>query len=714
MTRMGGKREKDQTLYAYCDGDVDTLGRALGNRDGYAYFKTGNPDLTIDDATRQETGIAFVNGGTVVELPAISSTTTSPPGPRIEEQITHLETLMGESPHRKNLKGFPVNPNQIYPLKILAPYKLAGSWHWNVLEITIEEPGGVANCKRYDTDGYSSAVEPSVFNNISQSLSKNRDNGAPFCSQIINSQDQIGEYPHSLQKGVNCGLVSAIILNDLRQGHDTHLGYDNGQIPANISDQDLRNLAIQSVNDHETNATTKQNFCKEIDRSNFVNNQRSLERFNPDVATRQIIKSEISTIPLNEDQIRILKECQDFLKNSNESLAITALKDNQTSLPLELIRAIFSNPDDNSSRRVKEHALDALKESLLSKDVDPEKDPPSPLKTNDNISLAISTLKNYLAFCNDSDLSDKKELNSLIDALTQSLDSTSIDAFKFLAEEAISKHLESLDEARKLDSDQSILDQPSTDSPTDNTDTPTEQPVDNTDTPTEQPTNNTETPSEEPKTLPPKLTPVEKDIIKNFPSSEPDPGILELSQKVFDSASPLNPSNKEKTSKQKSYCGIGASVTGSHNTKQGRYDFTVTNIVSGGIAEQMGLKAGHIISVASGANSPDSFKKAIDTVRRLALLRLKNPGLSAQELSILKDTVFFSDPNNNTIFKDPINDPSIKSKTLIHEGRSYDNPKDFINAVKEKPPAMSPPSTSPKKVTAEQALPITTEQALNG
>ena len=121
-------------------------------------------------------------------------------GARIKEQFEILRQIeVAETRYTK------------YPIKILAPYKLSGSWHWNVLEIEITENKNV-QCRRYNTDGYSYPVEPDVFLDIQGAM---QDLGL---SNVRNIEGQTQHFTKPLQRGVNCGLASAIIFHSLRMG----------------------------------------------------------------------------------------------------------------------------------------------------------------------------------------------------------------------------------------------------------------------------------------------------------------------------------------------------------------------------------------------------------------------------------------------------------------------------------------------------------------
>ncbi len=297
------------TGYAYHDNDINLLGKALRRRDGIVQYEVGTLEVR-DGGARDfiETEISTIDGRTIVELPAISAARASPPELMIRLQLENLRLLMAEPPDLKVRKGFPQTEAEIYPITILAPYKLsAGGWHWNILEIVINAPGGVATCKRYNTNGNSYPVEDDVFNNIRTALATGADGQAPFCADLTNQTEATQEYPRAIQRSINCGLASAIIMHDLRhKGNGEVKNYDGTN--GTMSDIALRQYAYEVVRDHGSEID-RAHFCQEINEAAFVRDQRRLPAETRDKKAREEIKQAIES-RANAEQKALLKTCK--------------------------------------------------------------------------------------------------------------------------------------------------------------------------------------------------------------------------------------------------------------------------------------------------------------------------------------------------------------------------------------------------------------------
>ena len=109
---------------------------------------------------------------------------------------------------------------------LIVPWCMQSIWHWNVLEIYIENLNTI-RCRRFDTDGYVYPVDDDTLKIVRDTfvktvkqqgcqnlqLSVDTDN---LSVNTINARQQV--YAFSGQQGVNCGLVSALIAEDLRAG----------------------------------------------------------------------------------------------------------------------------------------------------------------------------------------------------------------------------------------------------------------------------------------------------------------------------------------------------------------------------------------------------------------------------------------------------------------------------------------------------------------
>ena len=252
---MSSNTLQNKTLdinHPYSDDDIATLSRALKQRDNLPFYQCPNfsEDPTGSEREQVTTGIFSHNNQTFIELPAISDPGLSPIGDRLREQLEFLTYL--SSPAVEN----PITVK--YPIRILAPYKLEYSWHWNILQITIDEHKKVS-CKSFNTDGKSYPVGPQVFDDITDFFGNFT---APDdTSYQPNPTNQIGvkiEYDNHIQAGVNCGLGSAIILHDLITGKKAGNDYDT---LSQKSDLELRQIAFDIV--EEYNSESLVNFGKE-------------------------------------------------------------------------------------------------------------------------------------------------------------------------------------------------------------------------------------------------------------------------------------------------------------------------------------------------------------------------------------------------------------------------------------------------------------------
>ena len=109
---------------------------------------------------------------------------------------------------------------------LIVPWCMQSIWHWNVLEIYIENLNSI-RCRRFDTDGYVYPVDDDtlkIVQGVFVEIAKKQvcqNQGFPadagnFSVNTINQRQQV--YAFKGQQGVNCGLVSTLIAEDLRSG----------------------------------------------------------------------------------------------------------------------------------------------------------------------------------------------------------------------------------------------------------------------------------------------------------------------------------------------------------------------------------------------------------------------------------------------------------------------------------------------------------------
>lgn len=735
ITNKNGLRES----YAYHDRDIDILSRCLLNRDmatgkiNATRFNTGNPNIAIQDPTRIFTNISRVKNQTIIELPAISAADTSPPGPRIVEQLKNLQTLRDENRVTKAAKKFPTD-DQLYPIKILAPYKLQNSWHWNTLEIIINQDGS-AHCKRYNTDGKSYPVQIEIFNNIYSALTSEFAQGKPpICTSLTNQTGEQTEYSFNMQSRVNCGLASSLIMHDLRRGVK-----DYDETNGSLSDAKLRERAYQIVQNYGQESDHN-NFCKEINEDNFVTNQKALEANNPDVAIKEEIRDKLNQIILSKEQIEIIKECQQ--KNDN-SIALEILRKPENQLHLTQILPILfdgvdttTNPEDY---KIKDQALNALREieleekqiadtlltcnnlsneqiNILEKfkhliNCDKEQEAVKYLKDNKNLLGAVicsqllegeninpkaidavqsidftSQINEYFENATDSLHAflkehngkeiDEKEMAQFIDALSQSVSQTDPEIQKLFT--SIAKNI--VEEYKEK--------QPATPPP------PT-------------------------KTLAiHELTKTEDKIINEYvtsgkPTQDTKTFAQDL-QKFQDEESNLDQFLRPRT-----YSGIGASTHHEYNKEKKQFEFTIKELFAGGLAESWGLKKGFKIVYKSDEKSTDSLMTAVASIRQLATLTFEGPKTSQEEILISnleKNLSIVDKDDKQTNLADVILNTTPKTKNiLIHEKKTFNNPKNFIQQIQETQkrivensqpnPSPPPPKTRPKSPGATKTSP---------
>lgn len=636
--------------YAYFDRDIDTLSKSLATRDEMKFYITGNPNTLIEDSTRQETGISTINGQTVIELPAISSADTSPPSTRIKEQLDHLQTLIDEREACSN--GFPENP---HPIKILAPYKLGTSFHWNVLEIIIKTPTDLATCKSYDTDGSSHSIENAIFQNIQEGLQGH-------CSSAENQQESKKEYEKGFQYGNNCGLVSALVMHDLKRGSDRNYdGRINGEgFPES---EGLRQYAYSLVQDHGEDAQ-RNSFCKPLSERGFTNNQLALENENPDTKVRNDIRSQLTNLKLSVNQIKILEQCKARGDNTAEKLKLLRSQDNATELS-SILPILFTQ--EQGDYRIKEHALDAIDFALedlsKSKTLIPD--------TDSNLESAISSLLLYVSDHGNKPL-DSKESTDYFSMLGATLHAKDIQEFNEFSQTIKVSHQEKVERNEKASKPPAV--------------------------------DKKEKPLGE-------FSELETIILENANNSSPDLAALKRMIKSHD-ANQLSSIDKAKPLTReflepRTYGGIGAEIGISYNETNKRFEFLVKEVFNHGLAAELGLEIGNKITYKSEENSNETLAEALLAIRQIAL---KEPG-KANELGSNIGLITPFDPmgreNSHDFVKFARDSSSARNSPLIHDKKVCSRPADLIAAIKRtteiEPLFSRKPSPSPKRPSSPTA-----------
>ena len=627
--------------FAYFDSDIDTLSKSLATRDGITFYITGDPNPLTEDSTRQETGISTVNGKTIIELPAISSAETSPPALRIKEQLEHLKKLTAESEEYKTSKSFTAS----YPLKILAPYKLGGSFHWNVLEIIINEENGYATCKRYDTNGSSYSVEDDIFNNIKEGLQGH-------FSSIDNQLGSKKEYEKGFQWGNNCGLVSALVMHDLRKGdirsYDGRIN-DEG-FPGSLG---LRQHAYGVVQTHGSNAQ-KNNFCKPLNEINFINNQLELENANPDTKKRNDIKDKLIKSTLTENQIAILNQCRAKGDNNAEKLKLLRLPSN-TSILGNILPILFTKASLDlkvpENYIIQEHALDAIDLALI----DLSKAKSAIPEINSALESAISSLLLYVSDHGNEPL-HLKESADYFNILQQDLGSKEVAEFQEFSRAIKISHQQKVEDAKK------VLKKPIT--------------------------------SSAPKIQNP-LSPLETKILKRaYQKGAVNPTLKDLipiikqdqnsAIKDIAKSGGATPPNSEFL-KPRTYGGIGAEIDISYNKTQKRFEFKVTQVLAGSLAQELGLKVDDKITYKSEENNNTTLQSAILAIRQIALKEDGTSNDSGSNIDLIKG----SEPGNlqgeSNAFVEFArgSSPVPTEKILIHEKTVCRDAQSLIEAIEK-------------------------------
>jgi len=263
---------KINTAFAYSDREINAVDEARNVRDGFQSFEIKGTRIATDGTEvsySEPTGI-LINaenqyvvddeGNVIVTLPACAVDQGSHIKPRLEEQLKHLAKL-----------------EEIFPVKILFPYKLSG-FHWNVGEILIsknEESGKEESGKfeisgtAYDSYGsgeLSCQLEEEIQHEIRECF---LENGYPEADFFLNKKT---EGLKAVQTGVACGLYAAIAMHNLKKHAGVEHVWDGifstAEATERLSDMELRQLDYLLI--QEYNPVSLETFCRPLDEKSFV------------------------------------------------------------------------------------------------------------------------------------------------------------------------------------------------------------------------------------------------------------------------------------------------------------------------------------------------------------------------------------------------------------------------------------------------------------
>lgn len=266
-------KKRNDTTFAWTDQELGLCNEAFNKVNGYQYWKIKEyRDRSGALLKNVPTGILLKKDGSplldkddnlIVELPSFSYLDgESALKESIDVQTIFLESYFKDTKSKKNVK-------------FLAPYKLDG-WHWNVLELLKSADGNLVSCKKYDTDSHVDPVEDDVFRLIKNEI----------FPAAQNQQKRQKYYSNSGQIGVNCGLVAAVMMHDLKNGSQKF--YDE-IITNNITDQELRNKVSEIV-ENNLAEKFKPYFCRNANNNPIISKQLHHDNENP---LLEIARSEI-------------------------------------------------------------------------------------------------------------------------------------------------------------------------------------------------------------------------------------------------------------------------------------------------------------------------------------------------------------------------------------------------------------------------------------
>ncbi|RAP26171.1 hypothetical protein DID74_02330, partial [Candidatus Marinamargulisbacteria bacterium SCGC AG-333-B06] len=322
---------RNHNQYAYTDNDIKVLLKCLNKKSQI------NHERLIS----------------TIPLEAISDIDSSPLNIFLEPIIEEIE---------KERRGYPRN--------YLAPYKLSNEFHWNVLKISQITEEGPIDCCRIDTNGNSYPVKDDVFHQIKSFFSS---------KEVKNKTDEEDIYKFNAQRGVNCGLISALIMND-QQYPGTYASILTQCEKENL-DKNLREYASSIVETHGDDQD-KNNFCKPT-REEITNSELIPFQYNN----------------LDEDQNKIYKILCKQTKSTLTNL-MNHYKADEINIPgLKDLLKKTGNLKDllNNDNSIKKHTLGLIPLSYLTILKKTRKDTPIELTAPENAILTLLQNKNSIS-----------------------------------------------------------------------------------------------------------------------------------------------------------------------------------------------------------------------------------------------------------------------------------------------------------------------------
>ncbi|GEM_PF-4993875 len=142
-----------------------------------------------------------------------------------------------------------------FPRKFVGCLKPRDIFHWNVIEIT-QTSANTVHCVSYDTNGYAYPVDDENMQQISSCF------GTKVKVSTIDQRQQ--KYSFSGQKNNNCGIICALIVDDIRMGRI----HDASQPLQQYGDL-LSIVDIQSTKDREKINTLVEDYASDLDKNSF-------------------------------------------------------------------------------------------------------------------------------------------------------------------------------------------------------------------------------------------------------------------------------------------------------------------------------------------------------------------------------------------------------------------------------------------------------------
>ena len=366
----------NQPHYAFSDKDICILLRALEQRDGQEldYEKILVDPITLDDNS--------------LEL--------------ILNQRLHL--FQGES--------------ALPQVSLICPIKVTGEFHWNLL--AVEKDGSSIHIDMYDTNGHTKPLDQRLKDSLNEK----------FSSTLIFTDSRIKVWDKPGQKGVNCGLIVALMAHQLRlQSHSAMA--PNFELYAGINpsltDQQIRDQVSDIVSTYGT-AADKINFCKTRPTKRWVSKLREITYDSSNKAQKQLYeacsaleKKQIKNIIFHFDQFartqmtpRDMAELKQNLKDTNYAEFLFKTEDDGsqgiTEFAEDMVRYTNARNDAVESRKTEKLSSDSInhqeskKQSRIDEAINVLVDEAEKLN-NDGLTAIYKALKHSLQDCGETDKS---------------------------------------------------------------------------------------------------------------------------------------------------------------------------------------------------------------------------------------------------------------------------------------------------------------------